>query len=284
MRTFSILALSSLLLAACNSDPEPTTTSGPDVPETSAAATTQPLVVGCPEEGQFVEGGLVSQVENPASDATTIGLISWQSDEACETFEVRFETSEGAPATTPPSITAQFVGDTGILRLATSARETVISDQLVETPLVERLYIVRSVDSGVFIDLHMAAPAQARVDLATSPARLRVQIQPGIVDYSGGPAIAGSVVLIAPADESPVPTSVVVEGYVRTFESNVLIIATQGDDVIVEMNVTATDSTDTWGEFRTDMELPPGPVELFVGEESAESGRFEGVSIDVEVR
>lgn len=272
-------------LAACGPPAGlPSTTTVGETLESAATTTSQPLVVGCPTEGRFVEDGLVGDIDNTGSDATAIGLISWQPDLACETFEITFETAEGAPATTPPSVTAEFVDNIGVLRVRTSAIETVITDQLVETALVDRLYVVRSLDSGMFIDFHLAGPAQARVVLDSSPARMTLQLQPGIIDQAGSPATTDHVVLLSPTEDTEVPTTVRIEGYARTFESNVLIIATQGDTVVAEENTTAADSGDTWGEFRFDVELTTGSIVLFVGDQSAESGRFEGISIDLEVQ
>ncbi len=285
MRAPKQLLILAVALSACaGAGSDATTTTSTEVEPTPAPATTRPLVVGCPAEGRFIEGGVVDQVDNPGSDTTTIGLISWQADEACETFEITFETSEGAPATTPPSIRAEYVDDVGVIRLWMSARETVISDQLVETTLVNRIYVVRSIDGGMFIDFHLDGPSQARIVAESSPARLTLQLQPGIVEYTSAPAALGPVVLISPADDDTVPTTVTVEGYARTFESNVLILATQGDVVVFEENTTAADSVDTWGEFRASMDVVEGPIALFVGDENAETGRFDGVSIDLEAR
>lgn len=285
MRASNQLMVLAVALSACAAPGvDATTTTSTEAEPTVAPATTRPLVVGCPDEGRFIEGGLVDEIDNPGSDTTTIGLISWQADEACETFEVTFETSEGAPATTPPSITAEYVDDVGVIRLRMSADETVINDQLVETTLVDRIYVVRSLDGGMFIDFHLAGPSQARIVAESSPARLTLQLQPGIVGYTSAPTASGPVVLISPPDDAAVPTTVTVEGYARTFESNVLIIATQGDAVVVEGNTTAADSVDTWGQFREEIDLVEGPIALFVGDENAATGRLEGVSIDLEVR
>lgn len=282
----SSIALSlALALGACAPDTSETTS--PPVDEsrpTPAPTSTQPLVVGCAAAAQFTEGGPIDTVENLGSDATGIGLIRWQADDACETFEIEFETAEGAPATTPPSITAEFIGDLGVLRILTSARDTVIADQLVETGLVDRIFVVRSLAGEIFIDFHLAAPTQANVELLSSPARLRLQLQPGIVGYTSRPMYTERVVLLEPTEDTEVATRVDVSGYARTVESNVLLIATQGDDVLDEVATLAADSLDTWGEFRAALELAPGPVALFVGDENAESGRFEGVSIDLEAR
>lgn len=272
------------VLAGCASNGAEVTTSIAATSQPSLITTTQPLVLGCPVEEQFTEGGLVDEFDNTGSDSTTIGLIRWQADASCETFQVGFETAEGAPATTPPSVTAQFIDDIGVLRIATSAVDTVITDQLVETALVNRLYVVRALDGGMFIDLHLAAPTQARIDLTSSPARLEVVLQPGILPYSAQPVTAESIVLTFPTDEATIPTTLSVEGYARGIGADVAAVAItgqEGDDVVVEADATTADNTETWGEFRVALELMPGPVALFVGDRDSEPGGFEGVSIDL---
>lgn len=281
------MAISLAVLGGCTGDDAVETTDA-QIPGTSApepvTTSTQQLVTGCPSEGDFVEGGRIGRVENPESDTGTIGLIGWESEESCETFEISFETLEGAPATTPPTITADYIDDVGVIRVRLNAASTVVTDQLVETDLVERLYVVNALDGGMFIDFLLAAPAQARIATQSSPARMTLQMQPGIVDYAGGITSSGPVVLISPREDSTVPASTSVEGYARTLVPEVLVIATQGDEVVAESNATTADSLETWGEFRAEIGLVPGRVSLFVGSEDPESGRFEGVSIDLTVQ
>ena len=64
--------------------------------------------------------------------------------------------------------------------------------------------------------------------------------------------------MVIPPEGSIVGGTVEVSGYARTFESNVLIIATAGDELVAETNVTAADSESTWGEFEATVELPLG--------------------------
>ncbi len=223
-------------------------------------------------------------VEQPSSDADMIGLISWTAEEACETFSFSFETSEGAPATTPPNVSVAYVDDAPIIRVSLDTDETVITDQLVETPMVDRLYVVKAIDGGMFIDIHLAAPAQARVTVESSPARLILDLQPGIVDYPTRAALSALTVVVSPSDISTGSSPVSIRGYARTFESNVLLIATAGGEVVAEDFTTAADSESTWGEFRTNIVLPPGEVSLFVGEEDQEHGGLEGVTISLTVQ
>lgn len=282
MRTAIGTVLVVVLLAACaEPDSDPTTTTLQSLRGTDSTTTTQPLIAGCPADEQFFESGLVAESDNVGSDSATIGLISWQAEEACETFEIEFESTEGAPATTPPTVSARFLDDIGVLRLSTSASDTVITDQLVETPLVERLYVVRAIDGGTFIDFHLAAPAQARIELDNSPARLTLELQPGIVEYTSAPTITDQLILISPIEDSEVPLALSVSGYTRELESDLLLIATQGNDVIDEVSATTASATVAWSAFSGSLELVQGEHRLFVGTEDAESGGFDGVSIDL---
>ena len=275
-----------LAVTACSPQTESVTTS--TTTESSATstaiATTLPLVAGCPENGEFTEGGHVDTIDQTSSDADTIGLISWTAEDACETFTISFETSEGAPATTPPSVDVNYIDDVPVIRLSLATDETVITDQLVETPMVDRLYVVTALDGGMFIDIHLATPAQARVTVESSPARLVLDLQPGIVDYPTPVAISDFMVVVIPAEAATESSPVSIGGYGRTFESNVLLIATSGDEVVAEDFTTSAGSEATWGEFSADIALPPGDISLFVGDENQEDGGLEGVTITLTVQ
>ncbi|MCZ6505159.1 MAG: hypothetical protein O6834_04155 [Actinobacteria bacterium] len=273
-------------VAACSpvdTDSDPTTTR-PEPVTTTAPTTTLPLVAGCPDEGEFVEDGTIASFDQDQSDSSVIGRISWRADEACETFTFSFVTSEGAPATTPPTVTAAYVEGAPVIRVTVDADQTIITDQLVETGLIDRLYVVRSLEGGSFIDLHLAAPAQARIHVDGSPARVTLDLQPGIVEYPIVATASDIVVVVTPLDTGVVTPTIEVTGYARTFESNVMIIATAGDQLVAEMNTTAAGGLETWGEFRARIVLPPGEVSLFVGDENAEDGGLEGVTISLTVR
>lgn len=274
-----------MVISACSSTTSVPTTSTTTLPGTPTPepTTTLPLVPGCSDEGEFIEGGEIVTLEQPGSDSDSLGPISWEETESCETFTLAFVSSEGAPATTPPPVHAWYVDGVPIVRVHVSAESTVITDQLVETGLVERLFVVRSLDGGLFLDLHLAAPAQTHIETAASPAEVTIHLQPGIVDYPARPAISDLVVIAAPLNGAMVPPDVDVFGYARTLEANVLLIATAADEVVAEAFTTAADSIETWGEFRTQLALPAGDVSVFVGEESPEDGHLEGIAIAVTV-
>ena len=218
------------------------------------------------------------------SDATKIGAISWDEGVGCETFRIAFETSEGAPATTPPTVTVDYLDPAPVLRIRLDVDSTVVTDQLVESALVERLYVVRSLDGDMFIDFHLAAPAQTRFDIETSPAALLLDLQPGIVQHPTPPAGSEITVVVDPLDGVTVEPNFTITGYARTFEANVLVIATSDGQVVAQSNTTAADWLDTWGEFAIEVAVGPGIVAIFVGEESPRDGSLRGVTFSVTVR
>lgn len=284
--TTRLLARTALiaLIGACTATPAVTTSSS--APTTTApSATTTPTLARCSDEFEFNEGGEIAELPQESSDSRTIGAISWETVGDCETFTVAFQTAEGAPATTSPSARVLHLESFQVLRVRLlSVAATIISDQLVETNLVDRIYVVRSLDDGMFLDLHLAAPAQARVETANSPGRLMITLKPGLVPLEGFSTVGERVVVTSPATGLTVDPFLTVTGYSRTFEGNVLLIATAGNDVVVERSTTAADWAETWGEFRATISLPQGPVSLFVGESRAEDGALEGVTVRMTVR
>jgi hypothetical protein len=293
MRLVGRLAL--LLVVACatagNGAP-PSTTPAPVTTGTRAPSTSNPpvsttqVLAGCAEVDGFVDGGRVMRVDQPTSDTNTLGLISWQTVDGCERFTVRFETTEGAPATTPPTVVVDFLESRQVLRVCTDVEATVVTDQLVETSLVDRFYVVRGIDGGMFIDLHLDRPAQARAEVSNSPAQLTVELESGVQPFDSTAVFAGNTVVITPGDgtEAASNSSLVVSGYARVFEANVVILATIGGRTVAETTATAADWTETWGEFTAPIQLPPGEVSLFVGELSPADGEPIGATIELTVR
>lgn len=284
MRRPSLLAV--LLVAACggvttSTSLTPTTTRPPVT--SSTTATTAPGI-GCPQDSEFVGAGRVGRITQPASDSKTLGLISRQVVDGCERFGFDFETAENAPATTPPSVDAEFLAGERILRIHVDIDQTVITDQLVETDLVDRIFVVRSRDGSMFIDLHLRSPANARISVSNSPARLGLELNPRDGEIGPPAAFAEGIVVVTPAVEVPVDENFHVAGYARVFEANVLILVTRGDEIVARQTAQAADWVETWGEFSSEVSSTPGGANLFVGEESPQDGSLSGVTIRLTVR
>lgn len=276
-----------IFTVGCGGVAAPSSTIVPPTTLASAdsSSTTLSQNIGCPEDTDFVGEGRIERITQPSSDSGTLGLISIQSADGCERLGFDFETVENAPATTPPSIDAEFLEGEGIVRVRMNIGQTVITDQLVESQLVDRLFVVRALDGSMFIDVHLARPARARVSVANSPAGLTLELSPRDGELPQPAAITERTVLVAPLSESVLDgNGVEVAGYARTFEANVVVLATSGGEVAARVNTTAADWVETWGEFQTELTLTPGLYDLFAGEESADNGSLEGVTLKLTVR
>lgn len=275
-----------VIIAACTGDGAIGTTVTSNEPTTilTTPTSTLPPVVECPGEGEFEEGGGIAEADAIGGDSSTIGQISWETSDRCETFHFDFETSEGAPATSVPDIRVDHLESLQVVRVTMDVQASVIADQLVETELVERLYVVRSLDGGMFVDLHLSAPAAVRATTRSSPARLSVDLRPGFVPFTGESTIDDRVVLVSPSSETVAEgDTTLFAGYSRTFEGNVLVVVTQAGSTLTETSTTAADFQETWGEFRAGLSLPTGEVSVFLGERSPEDGSLMGVTIDLTV-
>lgn len=250
---------------------------------TTLGGTTLPPVVECPGPGDFAEGSGIADLDATGTDGTTLGRITWGQSDQCETFRFEFESAEGAPATSIPTVRVGHVETFQVLRVEMDITDTVVTDQLVESGFVSRMFVVRALDGGMFVDLHLTRPAATRVRVQSSPAALVVDLRPGLVDFTGVASIGERTVLVAPTDGATTTQITDLAGYARTFEANVIAQVRRDGAVILETNTTAADYSETWGEFRMPVTLPTGEVQLFVGEASPEDGDLEGVTIDLEV-
>jgi hypothetical protein len=241
-------------------------------------------VVECPGEGEFEEGSGIADIEATGSDSSIVGQISWETSDRCETFHFDFETSEGAPATTVPNVTVDHLDSFQVVRVGIDVDASVITDQLVETEFVDRLYVVRSLDGGMFVDLHLSEPAAVRATTESSPARLSIDLRPGFVPFVGESSIDDQVVLVAPTDESDMESTAELAGYSRIPDGSVLVVVTQSPTTVIETETTTADNEETWGEFRFELSLPVGEVSVFLGQRSVDDGSLDGISVDLTVR
>lgn len=282
-RTLIPTLMVALTTTACTVGTIATSTTSPTTTTSPTPTSTLPPVVDCPGAGDFGEGSGIATVEGESSDATRLGRVSWERSELCESFVFEFETSEGAPATSVPDISIDHLPSLQVIRISMDIASAVITDQLVETEMVDRLYVVRSLRGEMFVDLHLNTPAAARARVQTSPAVLTVDLRPGFLEFSGASSIGDTTVVVSPSPDSEVEPITTFAGYSRAFEGNVLVIVTQGDSVVTESFTTAADHIETWGEFSVDVPLPTGAVSVFVGEASPGDGSLDGITVDLTV-
>ncbi|HEX6300755.1 MAG TPA: Gmad2 immunoglobulin-like domain-containing protein [Acidimicrobiia bacterium] len=285
MRTCGFVLALALFAAACNGNGTTSTiaTTAATTSTLSVPTSTLPPVVDCPGEGEFEEGGGIAEFDATGSDSSTIGRISWETSDRCETFHFDFETSEGAPATTVPAITVDHLESFQVVRMSMDIDASVVTDQLIETELVDRLYVVRALDGSMFVDLHLSEPAAVRATILSSPARLSIDLRPGFVPFVGESTIDDQFVLVSPPDQAQVESPIEMVGYSRTDDDTVLVLVSQAGSIVTETETTAPDTSETWGEFRLDLSLPAGEVSVFLGQRSTADGSLAGISVDLTV-
>jgi hypothetical protein len=282
IRTLGAALAGVMTLAGCvtNGSVATTTSSIPPSTTTSVAGSTLPPVVECPGSGEFQEGSGIADITGEDSDGGHLRRISWETSDRCETFTFEFETSEGAPAISVPAMKVDHLDTFQVIRIRMNIDSATVTDQLVETGLVDRLYVVKALDGTMFVDLHLKEPTAARARVESSPARLTLDLKPGFVGFKGLSTVGDEVVVISPARDSDVGLNPLLSGYARTDEDTVLIVVTQ-DDVVEETSTTSADSSVTWGEFARNVALPPGEVSMFVGRASPGDGTLQGVAFDL---
>ncbi len=284
-----LLALAALALAACNGLPlEDTTTTTSGSGETTTTTTTVPEVTetaaGCEgDPTDYRVDGPLGIVGEAGADARQIAAITLTAIGDCERFEVALRTEGGAPATSLPSAEVELIAASGIVRIKFDPLVGVsaITDSILEGDLVDRAYVVRSLDGSIFVDAHLRGAVAARTFTRQNPARVAVELQP--IDAAGPlfPLRGGLVVVTGPTVGS-LEYPIEITGYARTFEGTVLARVLTETGTETEVFTTAADSVQLWGEFSLVIEDGPGgDITIFVGEESPVDGSESGVEVEV---
>jgi len=285
LRHFVVPVLLALPTVSCAA---PATTTTSSVPSTTTSTTAPPTTTGAPglppclagDQAFATDGALASGLlDGEEGDAELVTGLRWTAYEGCERLVVELATAGGAPATEPGGVRSELLRDQGIIRLRLDdlVTSTAIADRVVERQMVDRVYVVRSLDGGIFVDIHLGSAVLARASVNRSPAEVIVDLQAGGPELATRPLIADTTVVISPTeDKAEYP--VIVEGYARTFEATVVLRMRQGNRLDVEEVASAADYLVTWGAYR--FEIPSGPagnVEIFVGEDSPQDGQERGV-------
>ncbi len=218
-----------------------------------------------------------------ASDARAIGRFDLVRRSDCARVRVPFFGATGAPATLPGVGRGEVLRSLGVVRFPLPGIvEIVQADTTIEGgDPIRALYVVRAPNSTLHLDVHLSEAALLRSVALSDPARLLVDASPGGGAIPAPAATHANVVVLEPrAGAAAYPLSI--RGYGRTFEANVIARLSRNGEVVAQTHTTAADWSMTWGEF--EMTIPKGPsgrLELFVGEDDAESGRERGVRIPV---
>lgn len=256
MHRLITVALVVISLAACVIDEAPPvnppprsvpTTSSTTPPET-APTTTPPPPNFCPGTGAMLSEGLLTRTEEPGADGTRITGVGWRIIGECEVINITFATEDGAPATTPPNLTARLLRSEGVLRIETSATSSVIVDQHVETTLIDRLYVPVREDGTRFVDLVLTQPVLARAHIAESPARLEIELQPGGSPL-GRPLMTDNIVIVQPGFNAVATPLLDITGYVSGPATTVTVNVALGSAQLHQGDVELPASPGAWTAF-----------------------------------
>ena len=209
-----------------------------------------------PRDGEFTEGGEINAIEQSGSDTSTIGLITWESQELARLSQ--------SPSRPPKARRPQLRLSSS---LTTSRKRPSFGSNWMPKEQSSPINSSRpqwSTACSWCVPLMALSTSTSilhrrhRHGSVSNPRRhaLVVDLQPGIVEYPTAVAIGDGVVVVSPLDESTQSTVFAVTGYARTFEANVLLIATAGGEVVDQTFTSSADYLETWGEFAADLVIP----------------------------
>lgn len=251
--------------------PEPVTTPAPTSTETTSPTDTSARAPCIEGEAAFTEDGGAGVVSGTEGDATAIGQVSWLDYGPCERFIISYRTSAGAPAVDPPTVATLLVRQSAVLRLniGSSITASAFKEQVVDSELIDRVFVVETPAGGLFVDIHLANEAVARVTNQSSPARTVVDFRVGGSPLESRPLRAGDTVVVEPlTGDVRYPFSV--SGYALGDQQELLATLVSGDTSI-EASASIADRYDTWGAFTVLFtDGPAGPITVQVGEVTLE--------------
>jgi hypothetical protein len=234
----------------------------------------------CDSAVSAVEDGPLVGGTGDSAAATALGGWSAVRDGDCERVTLALLKGDGA-LQHAGLLHGALLRSYGIVRVGLPGGITAVADpdSAIDSPLVKAAYVVHARDGGWYEDLHLAQPALARLVALAGPGRIGVDLAPGGGAVPHAAPSARNVVVIEPRGGAA-RYPLVIRGYARTFEANVIARLSIGNRVLARAHGTAADYVTTWGEF--ELTIPGGPsgdVDLFVGEDSAQDGTPIGVTI-----
>lgn len=207
----------------------------------------------------FGEEGEIDSHAPAGSDSTLLAAIDWQVWEGCERFLFSMASTEGAPTLEPPSALLIIFREHGVLRVlhGPEVETSAISYQLVDSPLVDRLYVLKSPGGGLYVDLHLAQPVAARMIPGSGPATLTIDLRPGGEPYSGSPLVTPRAVLMLPEGER-FRYPFALAGYLPPGTRDWVATLTSANGEVVEAGFPLRGGDDLWLGFTA--VFPEGPL------------------------
>jgi len=233
-----------------------------------------------------IEDGFLLPIAGDSTRATSTGAWGVRTEGDCERVSLALLRGDGAPQSPVAPLRGELRRSYGIVRVTIPGEIDAVADpdSMVGSTLVAAVFVVHARDGSFYEDIHLARPALARPVALARPARIGIDLSPGGGAVPTLAPHARNVVVIEPRS-GPATYPIVIRGYARTFEANVVARLSLQGKVEQQTHGTAADWMTTWGEF--ELTIPNGPtgdVELFVGEDSAQDGTPIGVTIPLTIR
>jgi hypothetical protein len=265
----------------------PTDTATPAPTDTATPVTETPQVAVCLEAKRFTADGTIPLDLTVSGESYRVVDLRWASHDGCERFVVDIGRAGGGSADRVDAVSVEVLRELGIVRIQLAAAEEVAADATDAEflgELLERAYVVRAADRSLYVDLHLGRATEVAASLLTSPARVVVDLRPAAGEAAAPPAREALTVMLAPrSGMSSYP--IVVSGYARHFEANVVVRLVQNGEVAAQRVTSSTDWTETWGGYALTLDDGPrGNVTLQVGDYSPRDGAWEGVEVELTLR
>ncbi len=247
-----------------------TTTASPTTigPLTTSTTEVSATALGCGgRPADYRTDGPLGIVGGPGADAQQISRITLTQTGDCERLAVALSTSGGAPATNLPRTEVELIAGSGVVRMTFDPAITAsaITDSLLEGTLVERAYVVQAADGSIYVDAHLRRSVAARTFVRDDPAQVAIELQATEAAATGFPQVIEDVVVTGPWIGS-IEYPIVVTGYARTANGQVVARVLAGDATETEVTANTADASLLWGEFTITIEEGPGgDIALTVG-------------------
>nr|MDE0500409.1 hypothetical protein [bacterium] len=202
-------------------------------------------------EPPFGDEGEIGSYSPTGSDSAILVSIDWQSWGECERFVLSMASPEGAPTLVPPPALLTSFAERGVVRLQLGEGDetSAVSYQLVNTPLVDRIYVVKAPDAGLIVDLHVYEPVSARMIPSSAPATLTLDLRSGNIPFSRKPVVGSSAVLFLPSGREEIHYPFTVNGYLRPGIDESVATLTGPDGSVTEARFPLAGTDDLWSSF-----------------------------------
>ena len=287
----AVVALAGLVAACDAADSSPTTTRPVPTTATTAATTTPGSDDICAVgDSPYGTSGLIAAVGHEAADAAVLASLRWMDHGSCERLIVEFINDAGAPASRLGPTGVSLLAEAGIVRLTLppEVTATAVNDSLIDAPLIHRVYVTRTPEGGLAVDVHLApeAAAQVRALDTISPARLVVDVRSADIDLVVAAATAAAdIVLLSPAP-GPGLYPVRVAGYARPGIPSVRVqMYDEAGALAFDRSVTTADVGNGWAWFDVNLaDGPSGMIALYVGElDDLDQPGPDGVTVELDL-